>query len=537
MNTLKQNFFLNELVSLSASRILLLVMMFTTALSFQSLFRFMAPVNQYGSLPWICLLVSLEALVMFDQLRRPIDLDHSRTYYRVMEWVVILVVIKVVLSIEAGLAQLWREVPQYPVNFIESFFSTEYLLVVLAAFFCWGMQTWYLSDLREIEGDVVLVDASAMDGFYSNRSLIRRRLTGRFLSIGFGMVLAHALISIDYQALFAGRLEINRQGVLNLVIYFMAGFLLLSQTHFAVLRASWAWERIPIEPGLAKRWLIYSLVALGLVSLLAFVLPTQYSLGLLSTLAFVFSILAAVAYGLFFIIAAPLMALLGLLSRLLRLGEGPLGALPPPTLPEPPPALPESPLPPWVKILQSILFWVVFLSVIGFAFYQYVRQNKALADRLRKFRLMRFFVQAWDWLRGRVFNLNQAVGATISAGVQKLRQLFRRSPTLDPFNYINPRKLPPRLQVIFYYLALVRRGGEAGITRQPAQTPYEYARSVSRSLPEAGEDVQIMTEAFMEARYSQHQVSAEQSTLVSRIWQRIRKALTVKDRPWWSGGN
>jgi len=526
MNTLKESFRLNELISLSFSRILLAGMMVCTAISFESVFRFFVARWQSGYLPWICLLVSLEAILMYDRLRRTADLDHSRLYYRVMEWVVILVVIKVIMYIGSGFALFLQEVPNYAINFFESFFSTGYLLVSLASLLCWGLMTWNLSDLQEIEGDVALVDASTLDGYFSNRGQVRRRLGGRFLAIGFGMLLINAVTAIDYQALFAGRFNLSsRGGTLNLVIYFMLGFLFLSQTHFSVLRASWAWDRIPIEPHMAKRWLVYSLIALGIVSLIAFLLPTQYSLGLLSTLSFVISILTSLAYVILFLISAPLLFLMGLLSRLLNLGQGLPDSLPPPTMPEPPVEMASPGMPPWVKILQSVLFWAIFLTIIGYAFVQYIRQNKELAARLKNLRGFRLLVQVWKWLRGRVGRLNQAVSAVVGAGVQRLRTLFRRSEASGLWQIINPRRLTPRLQVLFYYLALVRRGSEAGLPRKPDQTPYEYARTLSRNLPDVGEDVQAMSEAFVEARYSQHLVDKEQSSRVSQLWARLRQVL------------
>jgi hypothetical protein len=46
------------------------------------------------------------------------------------------------------------------------------------------------------------------------------------------------------------------------------------------------------------------------------------------------------------------------------------------------------------------------------------------------------------------------------------------------------RKLSPRQQVQFYYLAMLRRGSEHGHARQPTQTPYEYARALENQIPE-----------------------------------------------------
>jgi hypothetical protein len=72
---------------------------------------------------------------------------------------------------------------------------------------------------------------------------------------------------------------------------------------------------------------------------------------------------------------------------------------------------------------------------------------------------------------------------------------------------------------------MVRRGGEHGYPRQPWQTPTEYAHRLIDSLPEATKDIEIMNSQFLEARYSLHEISEEQVSLVSSSWDRIRKVL------------
>jgi hypothetical protein len=94
-----------------------------------------------------------------------------------------------------------------------------------------------------------------------------------------------------------------------------------------------------------------------------------------------------------------------------------------------------------------------------------------------------------------------------------------------PRRWINPRRLSPRQQVQFYYLAMLRRGSERGHARQPTQTPYEYARTLESQVPEIDQDVDGLTEEFIEARYSQHNIAPEQVGVVRRYWERIKRAL------------
>ena len=522
---LKEVFRANEYLSIIFSRILLIIMMTCFGTALIQVLQGFTPNWEASFLDWICCFISLESILVQNRLRKASDLDHSRTFYRVMEWVVILIFLKIVLYFQAGWGTLLDDLPNWSRDFIGSFFNTDYFLSVFVLAAVWGFTLWFVTDLEQIENDVAMVDASDMGGFYSNRSAVRRSLTNRFLTIGFVIVFMTALFTLDFEALFKGSVIFrHRSGALNLIIYFLSGMLLLSQTQFSVLRAGWAWERIPIQPHIARRWITYSLVALVLVTGIAFILPTSYSMGLLATMGYIFTLLFSLLAGLLLLIISPFILLMGWLLRLLG-KNSPNMPLPEITLPTPPPETVGQARPPWMDVVQSVLFWAIFVGVIGYAFYQYFKQNKELLQKIKQARGIKLLVQAWDWIRGRLRGINQAVSSAVGAGVQRLRFFINRSAPKEAWNFINLRRLTPRQQVLFYYLALIRRGGETGLARKPSQTPYEYGRFLDKSLPEVGESVDSLTESFMEARYSNHIVEDDQIPLVQSYWERIRRAL------------
>jgi hypothetical protein len=88
--------------------------------------------------------------------------------------------------------------------------------------------------------------------------------------------------------------------------------------------------------------------------------------------------------------------------------------------------------------------------------------------------------------------------------------------------------LDPRRQIYFYYLAMIRRGSEQGIPRQPSQTPAEYAARLEKELPDASQDIDSITDAFIEARYSRREMNTQRASFVKEIWGRIRRALQSK---------
>ena len=77
-------------------------------------------------------------------------------------------------------------------------------------------------------------------------------------------------------------------------------------------------------------------------------------------------------------------------------------------------------------------------------------------------------------------------------------------------------------------LAMVRRGGDQGVARKPSQTPAEFAVQLEKAVPEASEDIDSITQAFIEARYSRQEVDSGKADRVKAIWARIRRALQSK---------
>ncbi len=195
--------------------------------------------------------------------------------------------------------------------------------------------------------------------------------------------------------------------------------------------------------------------------------------------------------------------------------------MPPPTAAQPPPGPP----PPWLDLMKSVVFWGVLAAVVIFAIYQYARQNKELFARIRRAPLMSWLFDAWHWLQNRVRGASRDLRQAVRQGLQRLREAGR--PVVGGFSrrFANPRRLPPRERVRFFYLALVRKGQDAGLPRRPYQTPNEYAASLQQNLPEMDEDIHPLTEAFIEARYTRHPVSEAQAGLARRSWERLRRIL------------
>ena len=88
-----------------------------------------------------------------------------------------------------------------------------------------------------------------------------------------------------------------------------------------------------------------------------------------------------------------------------------------------------------------------------------------------------------------------------------------------------PRARSPREQIRYYYLAIVHRAGEQGVPRAENETPLEYVDDLKSQWPEAQSELDELTRAFLEARYSPQPIDKPAVARVKEEWKRIRERL------------
>ena len=65
---------------------------------------------------------------------------------------------------------------------------------------------------------------------------------------------------------------------------------------------------------------------------------------------------------------------------------------------------------------------------------------------------------------------------------------------------MRPGELRPRERTAYLYLRAIQRVAERGPERPAHRTPLEFANDLEVSRPDAEPDVQVLTEAFVDAR-------------------------------------
>jgi hypothetical protein len=216
-----------------------------------------------------------------------------------------------------------------------------------------------------------------------------------------------------------------------------------------------------------------------------------------------------------------------LLAWLLMRDEAPpLPSSPMPFRPPVQPDLGRGP-PDWLGVARALFFWIVALSITFYLVRGYLREHPDIWRAIVSFAPLRWLRGLWMALRRRV----RLLGATIRERFPR-RQGNQAIASGGAFaGDLLSSWRSTRGRVVYYYLNVLRRAAKAGFHRSASQTPDEFSVILERNLPETGEDMAFLTDAFKEARYSRHEV---QPTVVQRVragWQRIKRDLQLLAHP------
>ena len=472
-----------------------------------------APDWNAAHVPALAFLVALEAAYMTRFLNRPRVRDLPAPWYllRAAEALVLFLMLRSLLGVQRGPGYEVQRDPFYGGIDNELFGLTLLLGLV------WLSSWWLSRSLLDLETIDPTFDREIAKNVSLAQDEARHDLTRFVFVMGAALAFFAALLNIYLRTSQAAA----PYGLWHVLIYFSLGLILVSRTRLFSLRAGWTWEHIPIGAGVGSRWLTYTALLLGIAFVIAVLLPTQYSLSLLSTLGTILSVLIALVQGFFYIIVF----LLSLLLNLFRPDTPDRPAPPRPT--PPPPVFPQAangPTPTVSEFAQSLIFWAVFFVVAGYVLVQFLRRHPELIEILQNLPGMHLLARLWHNVRAWFGGLSQQF--------EDLREARRRARAANatrsasaPRRFINPRRLGPRQQVQFFYLAMLRRSGERGHPRTPTQTPQEFAASLRAQLPEVDADIAAITDEFSEARYSRHDIDATQAGRARRYWEQIKRAL------------
>jgi ADP-heptose:LPS heptosyltransferase len=180
-------------------------------------------------------------------------------------------------------------------------------------------------------------------------------------------------------------------------------------------------------------------------------------------------------------------------------------------------------------MIGSSAFWTtaIVLTVLAFMFFLRERNLAASGQTWRKW---------WTAVRQWWHSLWHNLTGQIESAAQALQSRRRQHPARKPRQHRSGRRLirlnalSPRDQLRYFYLSTVERAGRQGVKRQKSETPLEYAQDLKENWPDAEIDVENLTDAFLQARYSPQPIEIEQVNPIKVHWKKLRGQLRRRQR-------
>ncbi len=507
--------------------------------------RTLSPETVWMALIPLCFLVALEGTYTSAWLNNPDSNGVDRLSYRAAEVLLILVIARVYSWIifvgglpSPGEMRVFLVSPVAVLS-IGSFLSTAFVTLVA----WWLAVTWSRIftrlDVSIYEINFYTMSAAEQKAYADNRPIqtpreeLQNQYLNTWLLFGMGMVFLAALSTFEVKELtnVTNPFEIARLGLtpamlFALMIYFLVGFWLLSHARLLRMNARWLMDGVAREVDLERAWQRSTMIVLGLVALIAAFLPIGSTLAISQILSLG---LAGVGYlvslflSLFgYLTAAALM----LLTQNVEEAEQVVMQPTPAPLPTPPPALPAPPNE-FLTMAGSSALWALGVAIVIVSLLFLLRERGHRLDKTVAGEywstLVAWVREIWLRLRGRVQTLSHGLQARLQ------NQASPPIPQIDlkirPPRFLRLGELSPREQIRFYYLALLRRAAESGVDRRDSETPSEFAQDLKETWPDSGTDIDALTEAFLEARYSPQPIDKHQAIPVRERWKSLRSRL------------
>ena len=359
---------------------------------------------------------------------------------------------------------------------------------------------------------------------YTDRGAILRRFVGRWVMGGIFLVIlaAGSRFALPQGGFFGVmRQNIDTTVIAAIIVYLLAGLVVISQGQLALLRARWTLQRVPSAASILQNWPLYATALLVAVAVIAAFLPLGGTFYLAQILAAIITGIYSVLFGLFRFFLTLLMVLMAWLS-----GEQPEEPLPsePPALPTlTPDAAPAGGVdfPPWAG---GAVFWLFTAALLGYAAYIYFSGKgidftwaRRLWTMLRA-RWATLFGAYLAWQASRVAANGDLAGDGSGGGGRRLPAWLRL------------RGVEPDRQGREYYISILLRAEDAGLPRRAGETPFHYAPRLAEQLHVEEADrtaITELTDAFVQVRYAQAHVPPDRLAHVKAVWQHVRQLLRL----------
>ncbi len=488
-----------------------------------------------GYLPVLMALGAGEALLSLRQIKRFYSSGPEGLVYRLGEFALWFVALRIFFYIRMGVvAKDWGVVTQalrrLPTNPVEILTDPEFLAGLICLILVWMWATMIGESLVRLESDRLILQSDWNITNFSDRTGELRSMAVPLFGVGILLILLTYVLQSAIMGL-PGQPITQSLPRWNVLVYFLLVFVLLSQGQLAVLRAGWNWLRLPSPRNISGQWLVFGLAFVGILGLVASLLPKNLAMGPIEALATLVSYLLYFIAVLVMLIAIAFGWAMG--SVMPGDEETPRELLPTfvqQTLDNPPMNETLESAPPFWETAGTVLFWVVFIALVIYTVTAYARQNEGVMRTLQRFFNADIIQRVWEFFDTLLHKTRQQVSNLVEAGRARLAERRARRERDAQGWFANPGQLPPRERVRFFYLALLRRSAQRGISRSSGQTPNEFANTLEGALPDDQPTVEEMTDAFNRARYSNLPVTDAEAETIKKDWQALNRSLRERDK-------
>ncbi len=506
------------------------------------------PTPAWALLTPLLFFVTLESIFTTMWLAHPDRRTLNHIYYRISEFLVIALITRVYIWIIVGgwpQFDLLGDYLRYPwILFNDGVF----ILAIIAIAFSWSyarMTSYLFAQLALDEAEVVYYVQPPKRRETGNQPVMRNRqeLTETFFiqwMWGGGILIVIVAITtidlptvtLDNTGLGLARLGLSPFVVLGVLFYFLTGLGLLSEARLETLNARWLYLNAQKEPQVERVWYRYGLWFLVLIGVFAAFLP----LGSTSLIGQVIEQILLVITGLVTVLGYFFVMFFSLLfapfappelAETPRAGTPmPVPTLQPTPIPTVPPIVDDTP-----ALIASSLIWAIAIVGTVMAVMFFVRGRGVKLDG-------RIFVSIFNSLRaflaglwGGVVDQIEDIGEAIQLRQRTVADEDRDGGRFSrPFRFFRINSLSPEEQIRYFYLSTLKRAQNKGVARETSETPIEFMDDLKTSWPEAEEEIDTLTEAFLKARYSPRHIEKEEVNPVKKKWKRAKSRLRKRAR-------
>jgi hypothetical protein len=485
--------------------------------------------------PILAFIVSLVTLIArYGQHKTPGILQNKALSILVEILLIALIAkfISLVSMLPRGWSTIWVEILSWPKDFPLNFFNLDFMLRSSGLFVIWILAWFFSLPLIQLEEDHALMEQEKLGVTFTDRYKARRSLIGLIFSLGIVMIILLGIWKSSLPFFFEEPMPTTLL-VAIILAYFFTAFVFLALNQYAIMKARWYFNDIPVSPKLAQHWFFYSLVFISLVIVIIILLPTNLPLNFSQLAQWLAEAITFLVTVFLYILIAPVALVISLIERLFT------AEIPEETIQRTEPEIIEMLSPtlttvPWWDVVKSIIFWVVFFTVVIFAIAYYLRDKPSLLSYLRELKIASWVRNFWQWLVHGFKTIQKTAEESLQKGIDSVNTFLRRQKlTLPPIVDL-ARYLPPRQAVILVYTDWVQWNSQHGFERKPSQTPLEYAQAYHQRLPEMDnlvDSLKSLTDVFIQARYSRRPIAKAQAKQAQSLSHQLKKCFNPQDIP------